>query len=83
MEQAVRSRISEKGRLVIPISFREALGIDIGDEVDLRIVDNELRISTRRSRIQQVQQRLKQYAKPGRLMSDELIAERRKEAKRE
>jgi AbrB family looped-hinge helix DNA binding protein len=83
MEIAARTRVGEKGRLVVPSSFREALGIKIGDEVDLRIVDNELRISTLRTRIAQVQQRLKKYAKSGSLMSDELIAERREEARLE
>jgi AbrB family looped-hinge helix DNA binding protein len=36
MEQQTRTRISEKGRLVIPASLRAALGIKVGDEVNLR-----------------------------------------------
>ncbi|HEY0796227.1 MAG TPA: AbrB/MazE/SpoVT family DNA-binding domain-containing protein [Acidisarcina sp.] len=78
-----RSRLSAKGRLVIPAPFREALGIKIGDEVLLRIEDNELRISTLRSRIEDAQNYIQQFVKPGRLLSDELIAERREAARRE
>lgn len=52
MEQQTRTRISEKGRLVISASLRAALGIKIGDEVNLRIEDNELRISTLKNRIE-------------------------------
>jgi AbrB family looped-hinge helix DNA binding protein len=83
MEQQARTRISEKGRLVIPASLRAALGIKVGDEVNLRIEDNELRISTLKNRIERAQRRLRRFAKPGRLMSEELSAERREAAKHE
>jgi AbrB family looped-hinge helix DNA binding protein len=46
MEAETRMRINENGRLVIPASFRKALGINVGDEVVLRIEDDELRITT-------------------------------------
>jgi AbrB family looped-hinge helix DNA binding protein len=81
--QQTRSRLSPKGRLVIPAPFREALGLKVGDEVLLRIEDNELRISTLRSRIRDAQTYVQQFVKPGTLLSDELIAERRKAAKSE
>ena len=82
MEQQVQARVSEKGRIVIPASIREELGIKVGDVVDLRVEDKELRISTLRARIERAQERVRKYAVPGRLMSDELIAERRVEARR-
>jgi AbrB family looped-hinge helix DNA binding protein len=37
-----RQRVNENGRVVIPASFRKALGINIGDEVVLRMEDDEL-----------------------------------------
>ncbi len=46
-----RARIEGKGRVVIPASFRSALGLKVGDEIDLRIEDNEIRISTLQSRL--------------------------------
>jgi antitoxin PrlF len=83
MEQQTRTRIEGKGRVVIPASFRAALGLKVGDEIDLRIEDNEIRISTLKSRLERSRQRLRKFVKPGRLLSDELIAERRGAAKRE
>jgi antitoxin PrlF len=83
MEQQTRTRIEGKGRVLIPAPFRTALGLKIGDEIDLRIEDNEIRISTLKSRLERSRQRLRKFVKPGRLLSDDLIAERRGAAKRE
>jgi AbrB family looped-hinge helix DNA binding protein len=83
MDQQARTRVGEKGRVVIPASFREALGIKVGDEVELRIEDNELRLSTLRSRLARARQRLRQFIKPGRSLAKELIAERRAAARHE
>lgn len=78
-----RARIEGKGRVVIPASFRSALGLKVGDEIDLRIEDNEIRISTLQSRLARSRDRLRKFVKPGRLLSDELIAERRRAATKE
>jgi AbrB family looped-hinge helix DNA binding protein len=83
MDQQARTRVGEKGRLVIPASIRDALDIKVGDEVELRVEDNELRVSTLKSRIARAQRRLRRFIKPGRSLSDELIAERREAAKHE
>jgi AbrB family looped-hinge helix DNA binding protein len=76
-------RVSQNGRIVIPASFRKALGIDVGDEVVLRLQDDELRITTQQRRIQRAQQRARHYLKGGESLVDELLAERREAAKRE
>jgi antitoxin PrlF len=78
-----RIRIEENGRIVIPAAFRSALGLKVGDEIDLRIEDNEIRISTLESRLAKSRQRLRTFVKPGRLLSDDLIAERRRAAMNE
>jgi AbrB family looped-hinge helix DNA binding protein len=83
MELQARSQIGEKGRIVIPAAIREALGMDVGDSVVLRIKDDELRISTLRSRIRRAQRNVRHLAAPGTLVSDELSAERREAAKNE
>jgi AbrB family looped-hinge helix DNA binding protein len=82
-ELKARTRLGEKGRIVIPAEMREALGLAAGGVLDLRVVDGELRISTIRSRIERAQARASRYVKPGTLISDELIAERREAAKHE
>jgi AbrB family looped-hinge helix DNA binding protein len=77
MRLEARKRLGEDGRVVIPTSFREALGINVGDEVILRIEDGEMRITTLKLRLERAQKRIRRYVKPGRSVVDELIAERR------
>ena len=83
MNGDVRLRINENGRVVIPAAFRKELGIKPGDEVILRLDDGELRITTMKQRMERAQRRARQYVKPGVSLVDELIAERREEARRE
>jgi AbrB family looped-hinge helix DNA binding protein len=83
MTPETRVRINENGRVVIPAAFREALGIKPGDEIILRFEDDELRITTMKRRIERAQRRARRYLKPGVSLVDELLAERREEAKRE
>jgi AbrB family looped-hinge helix DNA binding protein len=83
MDTETRMRVNENGRIVIPASLRKALGINVGDEVILRIEDNELRITTLKRRIERAQESVRRYVKPGESLVDELIAERREAAKRE
>jgi antitoxin PrlF len=82
-KQEARTRVNENGRVVIPVSIRKALGINVGDEVVLRIEDNELRILTLKQRIERAKRLVRQHVKPGTSLVDELIAERRQAAKRE
>jgi AbrB family looped-hinge helix DNA binding protein len=78
-----RTRLGEKGRVVIPAAMREALGMDVGGVLDLRVVEGELRISTMRSRLQRAQELVRHYVEPGVSLSEELSAERREAAKHE
>jgi AbrB family looped-hinge helix DNA binding protein len=77
------ARLAENGRIVIPASYRKALGIRVGDEVILRMEDDELRITTMKRRLERARERIRKYVKPGVSLADELIAERREAAKRE
>ena len=81
--QEERTRVSENGRIVIPANFRKALGIQAGDEVVLRLENDELRVTTQQRRIQQAQRRAKRYIKQGSSLVDELLADRREAAKGE
>ena len=83
MAEEIRMRVSQNGRVVIPASFRKALGINVGDEVVLRLQDDELRITTQQRRVQRAQRRAQQYLKPGTSLVGELLTERRQAAKHE
>ena len=83
LELHARTRLGEKGRLVIPAAMREALGIEPGTVVDLRVEDGELRIATMQERLRQAQARVRSYVPAGVSLADELSAERREAAKHE
>jgi AbrB family looped-hinge helix DNA binding protein len=83
MMPEARLRVNENGRVVIPAEFRKALGINAGDEVVLRMEDDELRITTLKRRLERAQRLVRKHVKPGTSLVDELIAERREAAKRE
>jgi AbrB family looped-hinge helix DNA binding protein len=78
-----RQRVNENGRVVIPASFRKALGINIGDEVVLRMEDDDLRITTLKRRVERAQRLVRKHVKRGTSLVDELIAERREAARNE
>jgi AbrB family looped-hinge helix DNA binding protein len=83
MTPEVRLKINQNGRVVIPAPFREALGIRAGDELVLRLEDDELRITTMKQRLERARKLVRKYVNPGRSLVDELIAERREAARNE
>jgi AbrB family looped-hinge helix DNA binding protein len=76
----VRARIGAGGRIVIPANLRRALGVGVGDELLLRVEDGELRAATRRAALNKAQAIVRRFVPDGVLLSDELIADRRREA---
>lgn len=81
--QTVRLRLNENGRIVIPAAIREEVGLKKGEEVILWAERGEVRITTAASRAQRARELLRKYVPEGVSLSDELIAERRREAARE
>ncbi len=82
-ESETFARLTENGRIVIPAAYRKALGIKVGDEVILRMEDDELRITTMTRRLERARKRIRNYVKAGVSLADELVAERREAAKHE
>ncbi|MGO8932498.1 MAG: AbrB/MazE/SpoVT family DNA-binding domain-containing protein [Terracidiphilus sp.] len=82
-QQSVTSRVNDNGRIVIPANIRKSMGLRPGDVVVMSLEDGVLRIESHLSRIRRIQEEFKKFATPGTLASDELIAERREEARRE
>ena len=79
----VSTKIADGGRVVIPAEHRRALGLEVGDEVIIRVVDGELRILTRAEAIRRAQSLVRRKVKKGRSLVDELTNERRTEAANE
>ncbi len=79
-----RVTIADRGRLVLPADVRERLNIKDGDDVSLILEpDGVIRIFTPRVFASYWRGRFKGLGTRGRLGSDELIAERRREAAKE
>ena len=78
-----RVKIGSNGRFVIPAAFRKALGVGEGDELLVRVVDDELRVSTTKAAISQAQERVRRYVPADTQLVDELIRERRRAAEQE
>ena len=78
-----RIRLGEGGRIVIPAAHRKALGVEPGDEMTISFVDGGLRITTWKQALAWLQEEFRRAGRPGVSLSDELIADRRREAARE
>lgn len=81
--QEVRAKVNESGRVVIPIQFREAMGIEPGDEVIFSSDGETLRIETQKQRALQAQAMICSLIPREASLVDELIAERREEFRKE
>lgn len=75
----IKTKLGEGGRIVIPAEYRQALGLQVGDEVILRLEGKELRIFTLNQAIRRAQELVNRYIPQERSLADELIAERRLE----
>ena len=79
----VAGKINANGRIVIPAAIRRQMGIKPGESVLMDVEDGVLRMESHRARIRRVQESLRHLIPPERCLSDELIAERREEARKE
>jgi len=75
-------RLGAQGRVVIPANLRKALNLKPGDRLIARQEGNSI-VLERRQDIEQRLWALFSHIPPEESLADELIAERRQEAKRE
>jgi len=78
-----RIRILANGRIVIPAQMRSAMLIDGSGYLTARVVEGELRMLTPRAAVLKLQKRMREKVPEGVSLVDDLIAERRAEARRE
>lgn len=77
-----RVRVNAQGRVVLPAEFRRALGIEPGSVVVISLEDDRLVIETPSALLAQLE-KVTAHLDPSRSMVDELIADRRAEARRD
>lgn len=78
-----RVQVGAGGRVVIPAEMRAAMGVSEGDMLLARVVDGELRLLSRQAAIRRAQRLVRQFVPEGVSLVDELIEERRAEARKE
>ncbi len=80
-----RLKIDSAGRIVIPAEMRAAMMVKPGQTVVAHVVDGEFRIVSPAVALRRVQAFARKWKAehPGESVVDELIAERREEARRE
>jgi AbrB family looped-hinge helix DNA binding protein len=76
--------MAERGRLVLPVDVRERLNIKPGDRLTLRVEpDGTMKLLTAAAFARSLRGMFKHLGVPGRSIVDDLIAERRREARME
>lgn len=78
-----RLKIDSAGRIVIPAEMRAAMMVKPGDMVTAEVVEGEFRIVSPDVAVKRAQKLARKLLPPGVSLVDELIAERRAEARRE
>jgi AbrB family looped-hinge helix DNA binding protein len=79
----VRLKMEAGGRVVIPSPFRKAMGLEEGSTVLAWVEDGELHLVSPKVAMRHAQELAQRAVAGGASMADELLAERREEAKRE
>lgn len=82
-ELTVKAKVTEGGRIVIPIKLRQVLGIEIGENVTLSVKNNTLQITTQKEALRRIQALVRRHVPEGVSLVDELIKDRREEAANE
>jgi AbrB family looped-hinge helix DNA binding protein len=78
-----RLRIDSAGRIVIPAEMRAAMMVKPGDTVTAEVTEGEFRIVSPGVAVRRAQALARKLLPPGVSLVDELIADRREEARRE
>lgn len=78
-----KSRIESNGRVAVPPAFLHALGLKENDPVILTMEEDSIRLMSLPASVRRAQAIVRQFVPAGVSLVDELLAERREEAKRE
>lgn len=79
----IQMKVSDGGRVVIPVAIRQSLGLKEGDTVLWELRGGEAVLTTRLAQMREAQAMVRQYVPEGVSLVDELIADRRAENARD
>lgn len=82
-ESTVKVKLGQNGNIVLPASIRDALSLKEGDTLWLSLEEGEIRLADSHAITKRIQAMVRKFVPEGVSLVDELIAERRREAKRE
>ncbi len=82
MDRAMDVHVANNGRMVLPKSVRETLGVEKGGAIVLSVVDGEVKLTPIRHSVARAQALYRQHAR-GAFSVDDFLKERREEAARE
>ena len=80
---AIRVKVGPKGRVVVPAPIRRELGIEEGTELMARVEGDGIVLEPRAAALRRLRALVREAVPEGVSLVDELIAERREEARRE
>ena len=75
--------VDGSGRILLPAKIRKQLNLKQGSELIARVSKEQLVLQTRQQALREAQAYFSKFRPAGTLWSEELIKERRKEARRE
>lgn len=78
-----RAKVDTSGRVVLPADLRMRQHIKAGDEVVIVETAGELRLKTQEAAIKEARELFAELAPPEVILSEEVIRDRRKEARNE
>lgn len=81
--KSVAVKVSASGRLHLPAEVRKALGLKGPGHLVIKVGDGEATLMTMAENLARIRALARPYAPKERLASEELLAERREEARRE
>ena len=75
-------RLDSTGRVLIPVAVRRALGLGAGSDLLLRLREGGVELMTVSAAVREAQRLVRKRVPTGRKLVDDLLRERRREAKR-
>ena len=80
--EVFHTRIEADGKIQLPPQILEELDFESGQDVELEVENKSVRVSlTRAERLKRAQALVRKYVNPEISLADELIEDRRREAK--